>query len=338
MAENPVTKEETKVILFSGKGGVGKTTIAAATALSYALEGEKTLIISTDPTPSLSHIFETKPEDKPSNPHGFPPQRSMKIPPCTPLVKGGWGDFHIKVTENLCFSELGFEEIKQMWEAKFGREVYHIFSSFVNVSYGEFTDHIVTILPGLTEEFMVDYIKELSQSGRYQRIIWDTAPLGQTLELLKAPSMFTEHLKTAPRIYSQLKMAKESKDSIFNIIDGWRKLSLEDMSFLKDKVKLVTIVIPEALSVHQLEGIFNEFDKYGIRIGQLVINHVIMRSDSEFLASKSKQQKKYLQYIYERFGGLEIREVQEFAYEIKGLERLKEAGRTLRESLNSKNT
>ncbi len=206
MAENPITKEETKVILFSGKGGVGKTTIAAATALSYALEGEKTLIISTDPTPSLSHIFEMKLEDKPA-----------------------------KVTENLCFSELGFEEIKQMWEAKFGREVYHIFSSFVNVSYEEFTDHIVTILPGLTEEFMVDYIKELSQSGQYQRIIWDTAPLGQTLELFKAPSMFTEHLKTAPRIYSQLKMAKESKGSVFNIIDGWRKLSLEDMSFLKDK-------------------------------------------------------------------------------------------------------
>jgi len=119
MAENPITKEETKVILFSGKGGVGKTTIAAATALSYALEGERTLIISTDPTPSLSHIFETKLEYK--------------------------------------------------------------------------------------------------------------------------PSMFTEHLKTAPRIYSQLKIAKESKSSVFNIIDGWKKLSLEDMSFLKDNVRLVTI-------------------------------------------------------------------------------------------------
>jgi len=173
MAENPVTSGAKKVIVFSGKGGVGKTTIAAATALNCALEGEKTLIISTDPAPSLSHIFEKKLEDKPA-----------------------------KVLDNLYFDELGFEEIKKMWEVKFGSEVYQIFSSFVNVPYEEFTNHIITILPGLTEEFMVNYIKGLYQSRQYQRIIWDTAPLGQTLGLFKVPSMFIEHLRTAPRIYS----------------------------------------------------------------------------------------------------------------------------------------
>ena len=116
MAKNSTISKEKKVTVFSGKGGVGKTTIAAATALSCALEGERTLIISTDPTPSLSHIFETKSGDKPA-----------------------------KVLENLYFNELGFEEVKQMWEAKFGREVYQIFSSFVDICYEEFTNHIITI-------------------------------------------------------------------------------------------------------------------------------------------------------------------------------------------------
>ena len=308
MAENPVTSGAKKVIVFSGKGGVGKTTIAAATALNCALEGEKTLIISTDPAPSLSHIFEKKLEDKPA-----------------------------KVLENLYFDELGFEEIKKMWEVKFGREVYQIFSSFVNVPYEEFTNHIITILPGLTEEFMVNYIKELYQSRQYQRIIWDTAPLGQTLGLFKVPSMFIEHLRTAPRIYSQLTMANESRSSIFNIIKSWRELSQEDMSFLRDDVRFVTIAIPEALSVQQLEGIFDEFDRYEIQVKELIVNHVIRNSDSEFLLCKSKQQKKYLQYIYEKFGFLEIREVQEFPYEIKRLEKLKEVDRSMRESFCNKN-
>ena len=308
MAENPVTSGAKKVIVFSGKGGVGKTTIAAATALNCALEGEKTLIISTDPAPSLSHIFEKKLEDKPA-----------------------------KVLDNLYFDELGFEEIKKMWEVKFGSEVYQIFSSFVNVPYEEFTNHIITILPGLTEEFMVNYIKGLYQSRQYQRIIWDTAPLGQTLGLFKVPSMFIEHLRTAPRIYSQLTTANESRSSIFNIIKGWGELSQEDLSFLKNDVRFVTIAIPEALSVQQLEGIFNEFDRYEIEIKELIVNHVIRNSDSEFLLSKSKQQKKYLQYIYEKFGFLEIREVPEFPYEIKGLEKLKEVDRSLRESFCNKN-
>jgi len=306
MAENPITSEEKKVIVFSGKGGVGKTTIAAATALNYALEGEKTLIISTDPAPSLSHIFEKQLEDKPA-----------------------------KVLENLYFDELGFEEVKKMWEVKFGAEVYQIFSSFVNVPYEEFTNHIITILPGLTEEFMVNHIKELFRSRQYQRIIWDTAPLGQTLGLFKVPSMFIEHLRTAPRIYSQLTTANESKSSIFDIIKNWRKLSQEDMNFLKDDVKFVTIAIPEALSVQQLEGIFDEFDRYEIEVKELIVNHVIRNSDSEFLLSKSNQQKKYLQYIYEEFGFLKIREVPEFAYEIKGIEKLKEVDMSMRENTDN---
>jgi len=72
--------------MFAGKGGVGKTTCAGATALHYALNGEITLVISTDPTPSLSHIFEVKDRQKP-----------------------------VKVLDNLYLAELGMAEVKQMW-------------------------------------------------------------------------------------------------------------------------------------------------------------------------------------------------------------------------------
>ena len=188
------------VTMFAGKGGVGKTTCAGATALHYALNGEKTLVISTDPTPSLSHIFEVQDKKKP-----------------------------VKVLENLYLAELGIAEVKQMWDKKFGREVYEVFSSFVAVNYTDFVDFMSSILPGLSDEFMVDYIKELSKSGEYRQIVWDTAPLGQTLGLLKTPGMLREHLKPAPRIYSQLKLGSETKLPVLEILKGWEKLSNTDM-------------------------------------------------------------------------------------------------------------
>ena len=130
------------ITMFAGKGGVGKTTCAGATALHYALNGEKTLVISTDPTPSLSHIFEVKDRQKP-----------------------------VKVLDNLYLAELGMAEVKQMWDKKFGREVYEVFSSFVALNYTDFVDFMSSILPGLNDEFMVDFIKELSQGGEYRQIV-----------------------------------------------------------------------------------------------------------------------------------------------------------------------
>ena len=196
------------VIMFGGKGGVGKTTCAGAMALHHASLGEKTLIISTDPAPSLSHIFENKSGRKPA-----------------------------KILENLYMSELGLEEVKDMWDRKFGREVYEVFSSFVSIGYEEFVEYFSSMMPGIRDEFMVDYIKGLVEDKQYEQVVWDTAPLGQTMSLLHTPTMLKEHLKPAPRIYSRLKITGGSKKSVLNIIKGWEELSLGDVNFLKKRVK-----------------------------------------------------------------------------------------------------
>jgi arsenite/tail-anchored protein-transporting ATPase len=167
------------ITVFTGKGGVGKTTSAAATALHYARQRQRTLIISTDPTPSLADIFELS----------------------------GNGQATL-VTDCLYMHELGLNEIKQMWETKFGREVYEVFSSFVSIDYPQFVEFMTSILPGLGEEFMLDYIRLLSHKDDLDVIIWDTAPLGQTLMLLKTSTMLKQHLRMAPRIYSRLKVGQ----------------------------------------------------------------------------------------------------------------------------------
>jgi len=293
--------EQERVTMFAGKGGVGKTTCAGATALHYAFLNQPTLVISTDPTPSLSHIFEVEDKRKPA-----------------------------EVLEGLYLAELGIEEVKQLWDRKFGKEVYEVFSSFVSVGYEEFVDFIASILPGLSDEFMVDYIKELTQEKRYQHIVWDTAPLGQTLGLLETPAMLREHLRPAPRIYSRLKLGKATRKPVLDIIKGWESLSAEDMDFLRYGVRFVIVTIPEALAIEQLDNIFDELGKYGFKADQLVINNVVKEvGSSSFLQAKADQQQTYIDLLYHRYQSMQLVEVPLFPHEIKGIDRLKEVERSL---------
>ena len=282
------------VTMFAGKGGVGKTTCAAATALHYASRGEETLILSTDPTPSLSHIFEITDKQKPK-----------------------------RVIEGLYLAELGMEEVKKMWDEKFGREVYEVFSSLVSVSYSEFVDFITSILPGIRDEFMVDYIREMVRGRRYEKVVWDTAPLGQTLGLLQTPAMLSQHLKPAARIYSRLKLGAETRRSVLDIIKGWERLSSEDMDFLREEVTFALVTIPEALAVEQIDGIVAELDRLGFTIDRLVINNVVKDPSSAFLITKAKQQRQYIELLCERHKNMKVVELPMFPHEIKGIDTLR---------------
>ncbi|MBA7660161.1 hypothetical protein ES703_68160 [subsurface metagenome] len=258
------------------------------------------MTISTDATPSLSHIFEASDNKKP-----------------------------VQVLPSLYVNELGEEEIKEMWDEKFGREVYEVFSAFVAIEYEEFVEFMSSVLPGLGEEFMVDYIRELSRRGQYDTIVWDTAPMGQTLSLLQTPALLGNHLRMAPRIYSKLKLGRRSREPVLDILKRWEELSAENMDFLRHEVNFTMVTIPEALAVEQLEGIFRELDKYGLRVQQLIINNVVKAPDSDFLKTKAGQQQAYLKHIYDRYSHLKIVELPMFPYELKGLERLREVGEIL---------
>lgn len=290
-----------RVIMIGGKGGVGKTTCAAALALQCARNGEQTLLISTDQTPSLVDIFE------------FP--GSLEKPS--------------EVTENLFAWELGSQEICKMWDRKFGREVYEVFSALVFIEYGEFVEFIASVLPGLAEEFMVDHIRELALGGRFQRIIWDTAPMGHTLGLLKTPRMLREHLRPAPRIYSRLRLGNESRRSVLKTIREWEELSAQDMAFLQEQVSYVLVLIPEALAVHQADRILAELAPSKLWVGDIIINGVVTNPDSDFLSRRAEQQRPYLALIRKRYEDLKIHRVPLFAEEVKGLCRIEEVRRAL---------
>jgi arsenite-transporting ATPase len=284
--------ERKRVNMFCGKGGVGKTTCAAATALYHANSGARTLIISTDPTPSLHDIFEVDFSDKPT-----------------------------MITDNLYMDEVGIDEVKKMWDERFGAEVYDVFSSFVDIGYDEFVDFIASVLPGIRDEFMVDHIREIYESGQYDRVVWDTAPAGQTLGLLRMPSIVNAHLKPAPRIYSALKTTGAGRRSVNKVIRGWEELSNKDIEFLRSNVEFNLVTIAEALAVRQLDSICKELQDYGLVIDSVIVNQVVAEPDSDFLRDRAKMQEHYISEITDRYNGRQ-QVLALFPHEIKGIVRL----------------
>ncbi len=284
--------------MFCGKGGVGKTTSAAATALHHARQGRKTLVLSTDFTPSLRDVFEIDSPDHPA-----------------------------VVIENLYVDEISYDVVKQLWDQKFGPQVYGLFSAFVEIEYQEFLDYVATMLPGLKDEFMVDYIREVCESGQYDSVVWDTAPAGQTLGLLRMPSLVSNHLKPAARVYAALKATGHLKRSVLSVIQDWEKLSNKDLAFLRDEVEFNLVTIAEALAVRQLKDILAQFRDYGLGINHIVINQVVEEADSPFLRRKAQAQQKYLDEV-DGLGTGSTR-IPLFPFEVRGVEQLGEVERRL---------
>ena len=141
-----------RLIMSGGKGGVGKTTCASAIALRFADSGQRTLLLSSDPTASLSDIFECN--------------LGTQLTPI-PGVANLWG------------LELGREQVLGMWRDRYGAQIYEVLSSFLPVG-PEIIDYIAEA-PGVVEEqFMLAYILDLIQGSGFEKIIWDTAPAGHT--------------------------------------------------------------------------------------------------------------------------------------------------------------
>ena len=152
-----------RTIVFTGKGGVGKTSIAAATAVKAASLGFKTLVISTDPAHSLGDSFDLE-----------------------------LGPSPIKIADNLYGQEVSvYGDLTLNWEI-----VRAHFAHIMEVQgiKGIYVEEM-GVLPGMEELFSLSYIKRYNESGEYDLLIVDCAPTGETLRLLSLPETFGWMLK-----------------------------------------------------------------------------------------------------------------------------------------------
>jgi arsenite-transporting ATPase len=284
--------------MFGGKGGVGKTTTSATTALHFASAGRRTLIISSDLTPSLSDIFETQ------------------IGPTETPIPG---------VENLWGLEIDPDEVMRRWKVKFGPEIYEASQVFVDMPYDDLVDY-VGLAPGIQEEFLLDFILERVRGDDYDLVVWDTAPAGDTLRLLELPYKFLKHLRTAPRVYLGVRDKLQlGKVPFLDLIDSWRDLSQEIADFFKNpkNAEFILVTIPEALGVYQAQRLVGDFAEYGLEIRNMIVNNVIVELDSDFLRRRRDMQHPYLQLLDEKYGdSMTITRLPLFAREIKGTQRL----------------
>jgi arsenite-transporting ATPase len=291
--------------MFGGKGGVGKTTSSAATALHFARRGLRTLIISSDLTPSLSDIFETE------------------IGPAERPIPG---------VENLYGLEIDPDEVMRRWKEKFGPEVYAAASALVDLPYDEVVDY-VAMAPGIQEEFMLDYILERIRDRRYDLIVWDTAPAGDTLRLLGLPQRFLEHLRVAPKVYLEVRDTfKLSRTPFLDIIESWKRLSEQTIRFFTDpeNVEFIMVTIPEALGVYQSRRVMRDLRRHGLTVRYLIVNDIIRAPDCEFHRQRWEMQQRYIRQLREELDDhLTLVELPLLPYEVKGVERLAEVERYL---------
>jgi len=304
---NRLDREPKRLIMIGGKGGVGKTTCASAIALHFALQRKKTLIISSDPTPSLSDIFEMEIGDR---------------------------ETPIRNIANLWGIEISSEVVLKKWKERFGPEIYEVVSSFASLDY-DFVDYVGGA-PGIEEEYMLNYILELVESGEYELVVWDTAPAGHTLRLLHLPQIFLRHLEAATKfymnLYSYFEKLKESvkfkkgKKSLLEIISGWEGLAEKVVNFIRDpeKTEFIVVTIPEALGVKQTERILKDFDDYQLNVNHLIVNYVIQEADCEFHRIRREMQQSYIGVLKNQYSHrIQLIEVGLSPCEIKGVDRIK---------------
>jgi len=313
-ALSDLEKGSKKLLLVGGKGGVGKTTCAASIALHMAESGKRTLILSSDPTPSLSDIFETAVG-----------ARETPIP-------------HISTLTAL---EISSEIVREKWKDRFGPEIYEVVSSFADLDYNFVLDYVGGA-PGIEEEYMLYYIMELVREGRYDLVVWDTAPAGHTLRLLHLPEIFLRHLEGATKfylnLYSYLERAKEAvklkkgKKSLMEIISGWQALSNEIAAFIRDArlTEYIVVTIAEALGVKQTERIIQDFDAHGLAANHLIINYVIENADCDFHRMRKEMQAHYITVLSEAYGErLNLTLLPLSPHEIKGIESIRKTSQLL---------
>lgn len=299
-----------RIVMFCGKGGVGKTTSAAAAALHFARRGARTLLMSSDPMPSISDILGVDVRGKVTTIGSVP---------------------------GLAAVELDYETVVKMWREKFGGEVYEVISSFLPVDE-EIIEYVANA-PGIDEEFALSYIYDLYRSRDYDVVVWDTAPAGGTLSLINLQDKFYRHLGEAARLYVRVRSALEAlsrgraKRDPLKIIAEWEELSKDVLGMLKDEeTRALLVTIPEALGVSQTERVAKELDRFGINVDGVIVNYVLTEeaAESDFNRRRREMQTKYIEVLRGMYGGsMRLILIPLLPFEVKGIEALGEVEKAL---------
>jgi len=300
-----------RIILYTGKGGVGKTSVAAATALLAAEMGHKTAIMSTDQAHSLADSFD---------------MNLGSVP--VPVVPNLWGQ-EVDVLREL---ELRWKTV-QGWLVELMR-----WQGMDEVAAEE-----VAIVPGMEELASLLYIVQYSEQGKYDLLVVDCAPTAATLQLLSFPDMIRWYMRRlfpvsrtmaatlGPLARGMLhlpvpeKEVFKSVEALYGQLEKMRVLLLDST---KSSVRLV--VNPEKMVIKETQRTFTYLNLYGYQTDLIVSNRVLPDGINDgFFDTWKVLQARNLELIHESFDPVPVVKAPLLDREVVGLDALREMGRAI---------
>jgi arsenite-transporting ATPase len=302
-----------QVLFFGGKGGVGKTTSASAMALAASKTGKRVLLVSTDPAHSTSDIFERQigPEPVPL----LPNLHGLEID----------GEFE---------SKRYVGEVKERIKGLFGHNIQKEANKQIDLAAS---------MPGAEEMALFDRIGGLvrGEDDRFNLIIFDTAPTGHTLRLIRMPELLEAWIRALSRSRrAMLGIEQDDKTDpvMMSLSDRLENLREFRARLLSPRVcAFVLVLVAERLPIEETARAMEQLDEAGVTIGGLVVNRVLPdTSPDPFLRARHEQEQIYLDEIDRRFKSRARVRLPQLPSDVHGLSTLEQiAGRLVTEKVLS---
>lgn len=308
-----------RYILFGGKGGLGKTTLSAATAFWLAGKGKKVVVFSTDPQASLTDIFE----------------------------RGLFGKGEVEITSNLFALEIDADKRIADYQKEIRQKIIEMYGEVPK----EVDDYIQSAAaePAMAESATFDAMVELMTSGAYDYYIFDMMPHGHAIRFLGMSEILDAWVN---KIVETRKRAAEYGD-VASVLSGKGGLAqedkiLEELEFIRTRLGFVSnimrdeehtaffyVLIPELMPILDTKKALEMFRAFNIPLSGIIINQVYpedllkQKNVPAFLKNKIVMQQKYMKTIREEFGPLIRGIVPMFDREPKGLKMIPEVAKAL---------
>jgi arsenite-transporting ATPase len=310
-------KEEMRILLFSGKGGVGKTSLAAATGLQLSRLGYRTLVMSVDPAHSLADAFNLAGD----------------------LFHGKTADPY-PIDDRLAIHEVNIQkEIKRHW-----REISaYLISVLRTTGISDVEAEELAILPGMEELSAMMWVNTFRREQRYDVIVLDCAPTAESMRFISMPTTlewYMRHifpvqrgvLKAVRPIANRVSPIELPPDSYFaNVQDLFAKLDGIDQLLEDPKETSVRLVTnPERMVLRETQRAYVYFSLHGLAVDGIIVNRVLPKevSDAWFQEWRTSQAS-VLAEIDAYFAPVPVKRVALFTHEVLGRERLEELARAL---------
>jgi len=297
-----------RIILYTGKGGVGKTSIAAATAIKSAKSGLKTIVLSTDAAHSLGDSFDIDLAPEP-----------------------------IKLMDNLWAQEIdSIHEVEKGW----GKVQKYITSLLTAKTVKDITTEELTVFPGIEDLLSLIRVLNYYKEKAYDVIIIDCAPTGETLALLSFPEMMRWWMgKLFPMKRKATKIVKPIIEPIFKVPlptdDVMGEIEniysqLDEMHGILNNREITSVRIvvnPEKMVIKEAQRSFTYLNIYDYNVDAIVINRVMPDNvEDGYFSSWKDIHKKYKEMINESFSPIPIYEAPLFDKEVIGMDMLEKMG------------